>query len=192
MIAFELLAEFIEEPQKAARLAAERRPWPAGLLALAVSGASLFLAQAVTRHFMPVADGPASFALVCIWSILAGFGLTAALHLLADAQGYSGSGAGLFVLIGFSELAWAMVLPVALVLKAVRLDSWFALLLLLSVVGIVNMRLKARSIRHVYGISAARAWGLLALPYFGTVLALAAVAAAALVSATMSVFKLIR
>lgn len=192
MIAFELLAGFIEEPQRAARLAADRRPWPAGLLALAVSGGSLFLAQAVSRHFMPVAEGPASFVAVCLWSIVTGFVLSAALHLLADAQGCSGSGAGLFVLVGFSELAWALVLPCALVLKALRLDSWFSLLLVLALAGIVNMRLKARSIRHVYGISAARAWSLLFLPYLGTFVLLAAVFAAALLSATVSIFKLFK
>lgn len=192
MIALELLAEFIDEPQKAARLASERRPWPVGLAALMVSGGSLFLAQAVSRHFLPVASGPASLVAVCLWSVLTGFLLAAALHLLADAYGHAGSGAGLFVLIGLSELVWALVLPCALVLKAGRLDSIPALMALLSLAGLLNMRLKARSIRHIYGISATRAWGLLMLPYIGGFLFVAAVAAAAILSATVSLFQAFR
>src|SRR5262245_9547737 len=98
--ALELLSEFIEQPQHAARLAIERRPWHLGLFALIASSTSLFLAQAVTRHFLPVASGPASWVFVSLWSVLSGFLLTATLNLLAEAWGHSGSGVALFVLLG--------------------------------------------------------------------------------------------
>lgn len=189
VISFEVLAEFIEEPKHAARLVAERKPWPLGLAAFFVAGGSLFLSQAVSRHFLPVASGPASLLAVCLWTLVCGFMLTAALHLLADAQGLAGSGVALFVLVGLSELVWALVLPASLILRAARADSFFTLLPLLGLAGIVSLRLKARSIRHVYGVSAAKAWSLLMLPYVGSFLVVAAIGAAALVSATVSIVK---
>ncbi|MBI4424739.1 MAG: hypothetical protein HY554_13485 [Elusimicrobia bacterium] len=188
--ALEILAEFLDNPARAARLASERRAWALGLLCLAASGGSLFLAQAVTRHFLPVASGPGSFAFVCLWSVLGGFLLAASLHLLADSWGLAGSGTGLFVLIGLSELAWTLVLPVALVLKALGLDSWFTAFLLLGLAGALSMRLKARSLRHVYGLTAPRAWSLLLLPYLGVCGVAAAVMAAAVVGAAVSVAQL--
>ncbi|MBI4347678.1 MAG: hypothetical protein HY553_12545 [Elusimicrobia bacterium] len=190
MISFEVLAEFIEEPKHAARLVAERKPWPLGLAAFLVAGGSLFLSQAVSRHFLPVASGPASFVAVCLWTLVSGFLLVAALHLLADAQGLEGSGVALFVLVGMSELVWALVLPASLVLRALRADSFLTLLPLLALAGILSLRLKARSIRHVYGVSATKAWGLLMLPYMGSFLIVAAIGAAALVSAAVSIVKL--
>lgn len=192
MITFEVLAEFIEEPKHAARLVTEKRPWPLGLAALLVSGGSLFLAQAASRHFLPLAMGPASFVAVCLWSAVCGFTLAAALHLLADAQGHAGSGIGLFVLIGLSELVWALVLPASMVLRVLRLDSILSVMLLLVVAGILSMRLKARSVRHIYGISATRAWSLLMLPYLGSFLFVASVSAAALLSAILSLVRFFR
>lgn len=189
MIAFEILAEFIEEPQKAAHLAAERRRWPIGILALAASGGSLFLAQAVSRHFLPVASGPASFVLVCLGTVAGGFGLAASVHLIADALGHRGSGAGLFTLFGLSALSWALMLPVCLILRAARLDSIFAVAACLLAAGLWSLRLKARSIRHIYGVSGSGAWGILMVPYVSVVLLGAAIFTAAIVSVTLSVFK---
>ena len=190
--AIELLCEFIESPQRAARLAAEQRPWHLGLGALVASATSLFLAQVVSRHFLPVASGPASWMFVCLWFALTGFLLTATLNLLAEAWGHAGSGVALFVLVGMSELAWALVLPGALILRAFGLDGWLSAFALLVVAGIESMRLKARSLRHVYGISGARAWSLLLIPYVGAVLLVAAAGAAALVGAVISVVNLVR
>ncbi len=192
MISFEVLAEFIEEPKHAAKLVTERRPWPLGLAAFLVSGASLFLAQTASRHFLPVAMGPASFVATCLWTLVCGFLLTGALHLLADAQGHAGSGVGLFVLVGLSELVWALILPASLILRAVRLDSILSAALLLLIAGVLSMRLKARSVRHIYGISATKAWSLLMLPYIGSFLFVAAVSAAAVASATLSLVQLFR
>lgn len=188
--ALELLSDFLENPPRAARLAAERRTWFLGLVCLAVSGASLFLAQAVSRHYLPLPAGPASLVCVCLGSVLGGFVLAGSLHLFADAWGLSGSGTGLFVLIGLSELTWALILPCALVLKAVGLDGWLSVLALVSIAGVLSMRLKARSLRWVYGISAARAWSLLALPYLGMLLAAVAAFTAVAIGTAISLFKL--
>ena len=190
--ALELFSEFIEEPQHAARLAIDRRPWHLGLLALVVSATSLFLAQPVSHHFLPVASGLASWFLVCLWTVLTGFLLTATLNLLAEAWGGSGSGVALFVLVGMSELAWALVLPCALVLKAVRLDGWVSLFWLILFAAVASLRLKARSLRHVYGLSGTRAWALLLIPYIGAFVLVSAVGAAAVVSAVVSLAGLFK
>ncbi|MBI5202864.1 MAG: hypothetical protein HY925_14830, partial [Elusimicrobia bacterium] len=105
-------------------------------------------------------------------------------------QGNHGSGVGLFVLVGLSELGWALVLPTALILRALKLDSILSVGLVLMIAGVFNMRLKARSVRHIYGLSATKAWGLLMLPYIGSFLFFAAIGAAVLVSAAVSIVKL--
>lgn len=167
----DFVSDFLEAPEAAARQAVEERPFFIGAVGFAVSGLSLYLAQSLAGGSRA---SLISMTVTCVWQVISGFAMAGFLHLIADGWGGAGRGtaSGLFVMTGLSQLAWALAVPGVLLMKLFFIDHWLATYGLLAVVGLVSAVLKARSIRHVYQISSARAWAILLLPYVAAIVLL--------------------
>lgn len=193
MRALDLIAGFIEEPERAAEAVRRERPVAAGLLCFVLAGTSLFLAaQFLWRGSFLLPPSPLSWALLCLWRLAAGFLMAGTLHLLADAFGGEGRASSLFVLFGLSELPWSLALPAALLLRLSPWDGRLAPWLLLSVVGTISLSLKARSLGWNYGLSSGKAWLLLLSPYLAAAAFFAcclSLAAASLAFAVLRLFS---
>ncbi len=194
-MSLELLADFISRPRQAARTSLERRPISLGWASILVGSFSLFLSQSLSGRGLPPALGAIWCLLVCAISAVSAFLLTAILHLLADfwsspeSRPRPGAASALFVLMGLSELPWAAAIPLALILKALRLESAFPSFLIFACLGYLSLRLKSRSLQDVYGVGTAKAWTLLLFPYVSSLLIAVLVAAAVLVGTAVSVFR---
>lgn len=188
---FDLLADFIEEPQRAAESVRVRCPWGLGVLSFAVAGASLWLARAVVGVSPLAISGSATLMLGCLWQVFLGAVTASVFHLLAEAGGGRGSVGGLFVLLGLSSLVWTVALPAALILRALFLTGWPVTFAFFAALGLASFRLKARSIQDNYGIGRGKAWLVLISPYILAALAFAAVVAAALAGLVISVVRLL-
>ena len=175
----DLAFDFIDEPARAAAAARARRPVAAAVAAVLLAAVSLFLAQAVSVSFLPVSSGPFSFVFICAWRVIGTFLLAGVLHLTVEVVARRGFGAhhadppsrgqaaGLFVLLGLSDLAWTLALPGVLILKALGLDNWLTVWLLIGALGTLSIRYMARSVRENYGLSSPMAWTIVSLPYIG-------------------------
>lgn len=164
MSAADLLYDYFEDHVRACAHVNERPPLAFGLLCFAAGGLSLFVAQAVSHKMLLLSFGWTSCAVVLLWHVAAGFLLTAAVHLILSMGGARGSAAALFVLFGLAELAWALALPLALLLRLAARSAWLGTAAFLAV-GFLSLSLKARSLQDNYGIGPGRAWFTLGLPY---------------------------
>lgn len=180
-----VFCEFIESPEVAAERV-RRVPLTAwGVLAYVFAAASLYLAQAVLGKPAFLGVSGFSLALACFWSVAAGILLAAVIHLFAEALGGTGRALPLFVLLGFSELVWALVVPATLILQALAPGSIWTCRLLFAAVGCAALVLKARGIRLNYGLPKLQSWVALLAPY-------AAMAALAMLFMAAAVWGVIR
>ncbi|MFA6092313.1 MAG: hypothetical protein WCU88_02015 [Elusimicrobiota bacterium] len=168
------LEDFLMAPERAALRAQERPPVAAAFGAFVLAGLSLAVSKAV------LSGGSIAFlafaaAFAALMRVSAGTLMTALVHLLAEALGGRGRAAGLFALMGASDLGWTLALPAALLLRALAPGAWWAPLLCALPAAFAVLCLRARSVRGNYGLSPARAWAAVCLPYA----AFAALAAAA-------------
>ncbi|MBI4376926.1 MAG: hypothetical protein HY549_10810 [Elusimicrobia bacterium] len=187
MNGLELIYDFFEDHVRAASAVRERRPIALGVLCFLIGGLSVFAAQALSYRLL-LSVSWSSCALLLLWKLAAGFLLVAVLHLLLEMGGRQGSAAGLFVLFGFSELAWALALP--LVMLARLFSPLWPLTAIFLGVTFWSFLLKARSLQDSYQISAGRAWMTLALPYLGMAALGLALASLALLSLALHLFKI--
>ncbi|HBL17300.1 MAG: hypothetical protein A2X36_05945 [Elusimicrobia bacterium GWA2_69_24] len=185
-----MICDFIEAPEQAAERVrgAPRTAW--GVLAYIFAAASLYLAQAVLGKPAFLGVSGFSLALACFWSVAAGILLAAVIHLFAEALGGTGRVLPLFVLLGFSELAWTLVVPATLILQAVAPGSIWTCRLFFLAVGCVALSLKARSIRLNYGLPALQSWVALLAPYAAIALLAALFMAAAVWGVVRQVMNL--
>ena len=164
----ELIYDYFEDHVRFAAQARERRPVAVGILGFLIGGLSVLVAQALTNRLHLLSFSWTSLVVLVIWKIVAGFLLAAVLHLILELQGLKGEVVGLFILFGLADLAWALAVPVVLVLKAMGGSRWLVTGAFL-VIGFLSLSLKARGLQDSYKISPGRAWFTLGLPYAASV-----------------------
>ncbi|MBI4385931.1 MAG: hypothetical protein HY551_00975 [Elusimicrobia bacterium] len=169
----DLVADFIENPARAAATAGRGPRWCVGLACFGVAGLSLYLSQSLVR-LSPL--NPASLLLACVWQAAAGVFMASLLHLLAEWSGGRGRVGSVFVLFGMSQLVWALALPMA-VLAAFWRAALPAYWICVTVLAFSALYLRARSLRDHYGFAMGKAWLLVLFPYLaGLLLLMAALA----------------
>ncbi|HAH08457.1 MAG TPA: hypothetical protein DCM05_18350 [Elusimicrobia bacterium] len=161
----DLIEDFLLDPPRAAEDVRRKPPLMRGLAAFLLGGLSVGLVSALFSSSRGLAWVWPSLALSCLLHILGGAIMTAIFHFVAEASGGEGRASSLFVLLGFSDLAWALVLPAAMLANALRPDSYWPLPLLIIFGGLLTFTLRVRSVRSNYGLSAARATMVVVLPY---------------------------
>lgn len=161
----EFVFDYFEDHVQAAARIDERRPVAFGAFCFAVGALSLFVAQGLAGRLFPLSFGWPSLVLMVFWEIFCGFLLAAVLHFLLDLGGVRGSGSGLFVHLGMANLAWALTVPLILILKLLLPGSSLAPPVVFLGVGLLSVGLKARGIQDNYRVASARAWVTLSLPY---------------------------
>jgi hypothetical protein len=189
MGALELLFDYFEDHRRAAELIAQRRPVALGILGFAVGALSLFVAQAVAGRLWPLTFGWSSLGLMLLWKLTTGFFLAAIVHLILDLGGVRGSGSTLFVHLGLASVAWALAVPLSLLARLAAPTSNLAMTAAFFAVGLLSVFLKARSIQDNYGVSGARAWTTLGLPYLALAAAFAVAIGLTAVIAFLQVMK---
>jgi hypothetical protein len=166
----DLIEDFLLDPPSAAEDVRRKPPLARGLAAYLLGGLSVALASTLfssTRGFAWVWP---SIALSCLWHVFAGAVMTALFHLIADAAGGEGRASSLFVLLGFSDLGWALVLPGALLATALRPDSYWPLPLFLLAGGLLTFSYRVRSVSHNYGLGMGRSTAIVVAPYLAAAL----------------------
>lgn len=184
----ELLYDYFEDHVRAAATVNERRPLAFGVLCFVIGGVSLFMAQALSQRLL-FPFSWSSCALLLLWKLSAGFLLVAVLHLILEMEGFKGSAAGLFVLFGMTELAWAAAVPLLLIARLAAGNWPWAATAVFFVVSLASLSLKARSLKDHYRLSAGRAWLTLSLPYLAVLLLTLLAFSLALISLILKVFK---
>ncbi len=160
----ELFYDFLEYPERAAETAAERPPVAFGVAAHCAAAATLFLAQSLSGGGVFGASGTA-LVMYCVWNVASGFLMAALVHLFADGLGGEGRVIPLFVMLGYSELAWSLALPATLITLAIFPDSPWPSYAAVSLVGFVVFLVKVRTIRLNYGFTRLQAAVSLTAPY---------------------------
>lgn len=188
----ELLYDCFEDHVKAAKLIDERRPLAFGVFCFALGGVGLFVAQALAERLVLLPFSWYSCLLAVLWELAVGFLLTAVLHLILEMGGVRGSAAGLFVLLGVSELAWTLAVPLLLLARAAGPGSPWAATGIFLLVGLLSFSLKARGIKDNYGVSLGRAWVTLSLPYLAVAGAAVLAFSVALAGLFMELVKAVR
>lgn len=157
--------DFIEDPERASEAVRRTPPIGLGLLAYAFAAFSAFLAEAITGRLGIFSASLVSLTVLLVWHLGVGIMQTALVHLVAEVSGGEGRAAGLFVLLGLSELAWALVLPGVLVVQAFFPDANWGISAVFLAVGILCLWLKLRSIQLNYRIGGVHALFALLFPY---------------------------
>jgi len=165
LASLDLIEDFLLDPPGAAEDVRRKPPLARGLAAYLLGGLSVALVSTLFGSARGFAWVWPSIALACLWHVFAGAVMTAIFHLIAEAVGGEGRASSLFVLLGFSDLGWALVLPGALLANALRPDSYWPLPLLLLIGGLLTFWFRVRSVGHNYGLSMARATMVVVLPY---------------------------
>lgn len=187
----DLLGDFVESPSIAGPAIRERSPFGLGVIGFLIGGLSLFLAQSLSRHFFLLPAGPVALILICLWRLLFGVLMTGVLHLLAELSGGRGSSVGLFAFLGLSDLVWALALPFVVLLRLIGWSqSWFAVWVMLTVLGCFCVALRAKGLRENYGLTPGLSWMLVCVPYVATVVLTMAVISLAVFGAALSLIQL--
>ena len=167
----ELIFDYFEDHVRAAAHINESRPLVLGVLCFLLGGLSLFVSHALARGLLLLSFSWSSLALTLMLKLLAGFLMTAILHLILDVSGAKGSAASLFVLLGMASLVWALTVPLVLITRLVLSGSAVASGAIFLLVGLLSLSLKARSLQDNYQIRPGKAWAILSLPYIALVVA---------------------
>jgi len=161
----ELIEDFLLDAPRAAEDVRRQPPLLAGLGAYLLGGLSVALAFAVLQPGGALGGAWPFLTLSCLWHVFSGAVMTALLHLIADALGGQGRASSLFVLLGLSDLGWALLLPAALLSRALLPGSLWPFPLMFLFAGTVTLLLRIRSVKDNYGIGLGRAWLAVLLPY---------------------------
>ena len=161
----ELLEDFLLDAPRAAEDVRRKPPLLAGVGAYLLGGLSVALAFAVLQRGGALGGAWPFIALSCLWHVFSGAVMTALLHLIADAAGGEGRASSLFVLLGLSDLGWTLLLPAALLSRAMLPGAVWPFSLMFLFAGAVTLLLRVRSVKDNYGIGLGRAWLAVILPY---------------------------
>lgn len=156
--------DFIEDPKRAAQAVRRDAPVVLGFCAYLLSALSLFLAQAISGKTGLFGLSWMTVSFVVVWSLGVGILQTGLVHLVAEACGGKGRAMPLFVLLGLSELGWALVLPAVLVVQAFFPGTKWGLPIVSFAVSLIVLLLKVRSIRLNYSFSSMAAWFAILFP----------------------------
>ena len=85
----QLFYDFLEFPERAAEIAAERPPVAFGVAAHCLAAATLFLAQSLSGGGV-FGSSWAALAMSCAWNVASGFLMASLVHLFADGMGGEG------------------------------------------------------------------------------------------------------
>lgn len=190
MNALALYQDFFEAPESSVREVQDRLPLAAGASAYLLAALSIFLARALFGGGRLFGGYGPTLAMTAAWHLGAGFLSSAVIHWLAEGFGGKGRALPLFVLLGLSELAWALVLPLAFLLRAAAPGSAFAFPACMAFVGAGVLCLKARSIRLNYGLGPGSSWLVLLLPFLLAAAALALTLSLTLWGAALQVSRM--
>lgn len=179
----ELIYDYFEDHVRLAAHVRESRPVAMGIFGFMVGGLSLFVAQALTNRLHVLSFSWTSLAVTLVWKIAAGFLLAAVIHMFLELQGLKGNAVSTFILFGFADVSWALVVPAVLIAKSFSHSSLPITVIFLAV-GFLTLSLKARSLQDGYQISSGRAWFMLGLPFF-------LAAAAALLALSLLILKIV-
>jgi hypothetical protein len=160
----ELFYDFVERPEDAAETAAERPPVAFGVLAYCLAAATLFLTQTLTGGGV-FGVSPFGLGMFCLWNLASGILVASLVHVFADGMGGRGRVIPLFVMLGYSELGWALSLPGTLIVLALFPESVVLPFVPAALTGVLVFALKVRSIRLNYGFSRLQAALSLGAPY---------------------------
>ena len=188
MSALELLFDYFEDHVRAAAAINERRPLAFGVLCFLVGGVSFFIAQALTDRLHLLTLSWASCAFVVGWELLLGFIFAAVVHLILEMGDVRGSAASTFVLFGLADLAWALTIPLILIIRLGSHSAW-AVTLVFFATWVLSLSLKARGLQDNYRIGQGRAWLTLSLPYMAVCVVALLVFSFALLSLIMHFAK---
>ncbi|MFH2204205.1 MAG: hypothetical protein ABIJ96_13890 [Elusimicrobiota bacterium] len=172
--------DFIEDPPRAAEAARRDAPLTLGIGAYLLSALSLFLAQAISGKTGLFGLTWMSISFVTVWSVGMGILQTGLVHVVAEVCGGKGRAVSLFVMLGLSELAWALVLPGVLVVQAFFPDSRWGLPVVSFFVSVICIFLKVRCIRLNYRFGSLQAWFSILFPYLAVAAACAFIFLAAI------------
>lgn len=157
--------DFIEAPERSAAALREDPPVGLGLAGYLFSALGLFLAEALTGKTGLLGPTLVGLSAILVWHLGSGVVQTALAHIVSEASGGRGRVLSLFVLMGLSELGWALVLPGVLVMQAFFPEARWSVHLVFGGAWLVVVWLKLRSIRQNYGFGALPACFALLFPY---------------------------
>jgi hypothetical protein len=182
--------DFMEDPERAAQQIRQDPPVLLGFFAFLVSSFSTFLAEALTGRLGFLGASMLSMSIAILWHLGIGLLQAAVVHVVAEASGGEGKVVPLFVLLGLSELAWALVLPGVLVVQAFFPDSPWAIAGLFFAVSLIVMYLKVRSIVLNYGFGVLQALFALIFPLLAAAASLFMICAVAMGGLFQQLLKL--
>jgi len=165
MSALDVFCDFFEAPERAAEAVRERPPVWIALAGYCAASVSVFLAHGVAGSNGLLGFSFASLGTLLLCRLALGILLTALVHMTAEAFGGSGRALPLFVLMGLSDLAWTLILPATLLLEAASARSRGAAVAVFIGIYWLCLSLRARSIRHNYGVGFLKSWAALLSPY---------------------------
>jgi len=113
--------------------------------------------------------GECLFVILTIFLIqaAAGFIFSSIAHSFLDMSGHSGTAAGLFVLFGISDLAWTLLVPLAIYNSLLPASAGLSAVFFIAV-SAVNIYLKTEFIKHMYGVGRFTAFFAVTIPYLLT------------------------
>ncbi len=190
--ALELIFDYFEDHVRAASAIEQRRPVALGVIGFLVGAVSLFVSQALAQRLTLLSFSYTSCLLVVVGRLAAGFALAAVVHLILEMGGVRGSAASLFVQLGLADLAWAVAVPLVILLRLVYPGSTWPATGLFAVLWLLTLSLKARGLTDTYHVSTGRAWITLILPYAAVVVASLLMLSLAAVELAVQLFKAFR
>ena len=168
MKSLEILYDYIEEPEKAKILIAQKPPLRLTLAGFLTGSFGLALwkcGEGANVFFFFMAAG-----FFFLWDMGFSFLLAAVIDLFismsADSQvaALNRPADSLFAYFGLADFCWALAAPVAIFSRLGSWAYWPAFAALMGI-GFLHLALKARGIRSVYGFSWILSWITLLLPY---------------------------
>ena len=152
------VSDLIDEPLDFISRTKAGRFGGTGLLGYLLGIFSLFI---FLRLFSVVPPGICSFACVFLAALAVNFFLAGSMHLFLEMIGAEGDALKLFLLFGFTELFWAMLIPLGFWAKLGYIHPALGCMICLAFSLIARVAL----IRRLYSISRGEALLALGLPY---------------------------
>jgi hypothetical protein len=159
----ELLLDFFEAPDRALATVVEQRPIRSGVSAFAAGGASLLFATGLFQPLPALRWLPWAIALWGGFKLLSGYLTASVVHFIVS-KPKDDRGPLLFVLLGYSELVWTLLVPIGLICLAVRwgVGGWLFFFIALE---FWSFWLKIRSVRDLYEVPTFKALAAVSASY---------------------------
>ncbi|OGS50909.1 MAG: hypothetical protein A3J79_13065 [Elusimicrobia bacterium RIFOXYB2_FULL_62_6] len=155
---FAVLSDIIDDPQGLIGRTRAGQLGSAGFLGYLLGVFSLFI---FLRIFSVVPDGIYSFGSILLLVLGLNFFLAGTMHLFLQMTGAEGDALKLFLLFGFTELFWVVIIPLGFFAKLNYLAPMVACLVCLLIILLARISL----VRRLYTISRGKALLALTLPY---------------------------